>query len=243
MADPDYKTCRRCGESFPKTREFFHKAGAYLQSYCKPCAKTNGQEWIAANRERAAARRRTYALTHRDRLAEKARQYVAAHRAEISAKKLERQRQNPNRKAVALAWYYRNRETVSNKAKSRYTDPAKRARVLADQAAYRKAHPDRRKEARAKWAAKNQVRRAGYSAHRRALKSGTRIEPRISYVGILNSRGRLCHICDQPILLTDKLHFDHIVPLSRGGTHTTENIAPAHELCNLSKGRKLLAEL
>lgn len=35
-----------------------------------------------------------------------------------------------------------------------------------------------------------------------------------------------------------KLTADHLVPLSKGGTHTTDNIAPAHRGCNSTKKDK-----
>lgn len=30
--------------------------------------------------------------------------------------------------------------------------------------------------------------------------------------------------------------IEHIVPLARGGTHTWDNVAPAHYRCNMDKG-------
>ncbi|WP_268762414.1 HNH endonuclease [Kitasatospora griseola] len=37
-------------------------------------------------------------------------------------------------------------------------------------------------------------------------------------------------------------HLDHVIPLSRGGTDTEDNMVPACAPCNLSKGAKTLAE-
>jgi 5-methylcytosine-specific restriction endonuclease McrA len=37
-------------------------------------------------------------------------------------------------------------------------------------------------------------------------------------------------------------HFDHIIPLRRGGRHAIGNLLPACAVCNLAKGAKLLAE-
>ncbi|MEW1550966.1 HNH endonuclease [Streptomyces tsukubensis] len=37
-------------------------------------------------------------------------------------------------------------------------------------------------------------------------------------------------------------HLDHVVPLSKGGTDTENNMVPACIGCNLSKGAKTLAE-
>jgi 5-methylcytosine-specific restriction endonuclease McrA len=41
---------------------------------------------------------------------------------------------------------------------------------------------------------------------------------------------------------TENITVDHIVPISRGGTHEAENMAPACQRCNCSKGSKLLSE-
>jgi hypothetical protein len=43
-----------------------------------------------------------------------------------------------------------------------------------------------------------------------------------------------CHYCQKP--LGDKRQIDHKVPLSRGGAHALENMAPACPSCNESKG-------
>jgi 5-methylcytosine-specific restriction endonuclease McrA len=29
---------------------------------------------------------------------------------------------------------------------------------------------------------------------------------------------------------------EHIIPICKGGTHTWDNVAPAHYLCNMNKG-------
>lgn len=36
---------------------------------------------------------------------------------------------------------------------------------------------------------------------------------------------------------------EHIIPLSRGGTHTWDNVAPAHAICNFKKSNSLDSEL
>lgn len=54
----------------------------------------------------------------------------------------------------------------------------------------------------------------------------------------------ICGICFKPI--NPKLRvpnwyaatIDHIIPLSRGGTHTQDNVSAAHLICNLRKGDK-----
>ncbi len=54
----------------------------------------------------------------------------------------------------------------------------------------------------------------------------------------------ICQICKQPVDLEsfwlDKLapSLDHIIPLSKGGTHIHENVQLAHRICNIRKGNK-----
>lgn len=67
--------------------------------------------------------------------------------------------------------------------------------------------------------------------------AGDQIDP----VELFEMHGWKCHICgDQiephrrcPDLLAATI--DHIMPLSLGGTHTWDNVAPAHGLCNFTK--------
>ena len=44
-----------------------------------------------------------------------------------------------------------------------------------------------------------------------------------------------CRVCPSEVL-------DHVIPLARGGSHTIDNLLPACEKCNFSKGSKTLEE-
>jgi 5-methylcytosine-specific restriction endonuclease McrA len=54
--------------------------------------------------------------------------------------------------------------------------------------------------------------------------------------------GWTCIICKEPIDHRKRCPdwkaatIEHIVPLSKGGTHTWDNVAPAHYKCNMEKG-------
>lgn len=63
---------------------------------------------------------------------------------------------------------------------------------------------------------------------------------------VLDRYGSICYICLMPVDLnaprqTGKigwesgLHIDHLVPVSKGGLDTIENVRPAHGSCNLHK--------
>lgn len=51
------------------------------------------------------------------------------------------------------------------------------------------------------------------------------------------AEGKACEYCGGPCETTD-----HVVPLSRGGANTLDNLVPACLWCNSSKGSKLLSE-
>jgi 5-methylcytosine-specific restriction endonuclease McrA len=72
---------------------------------------------------------------------------------------------------------------------------------------------------------------------RRALRLATQVEP-VDYAELLAECGMFCHICSMVIVDRSDLHMDHVIPLALGGTHTRDNIKPAHALCNLRKGAR-----
>lgn len=51
-----------------------------------------------------------------------------------------------------------------------------------------------------------------------------------------------CTYCKKEFSTDHQLHFDHIVPLSRGGWHCIENLCASCPRCNYSKGSRLLSE-
>jgi 5-methylcytosine-specific restriction endonuclease McrA len=55
---------------------------------------------------------------------------------------------------------------------------------------------------------------------------------------ILEAAGHACIYCGSHEQPTQ----DHLTPLTRGGQHTAENVAPACGPCNQSKGTKIASE-
>jgi 5-methylcytosine-specific restriction endonuclease McrA len=125
---------------------------------------------------------------------------------------------------------------------------------------YRESHVDALKKSKSKWYFKNREvilqqmreyyrenypinpeRWAKHGRNRRALKRANGNGGKVDYQLVLERSGGVCYLCDTPI--EDELHFDHIIPLSRSGTHTEDNLAPTHIVCNLRKGTYLTSEL
>lgn len=56
----------------------------------------------------------------------------------------------------------------------------------------------------------------------------------------------ICHVCGERVSLEInsplRISLDHVVPLSRGGDNTKENVLPAHRRCNQSRNDMTLEE-
>lgn len=151
-------------------------------------------------------------------------------------------------------------------------DPEKAAARRARESAYEAEHREQRREYIAAWRARNLDRhRAMVRAWKKANpeqyreinrryeqanpeKGRERVNRRrarikeatvgvVDFVEILQVHGMTCHLCQGDIDGKDDLHFDHVIPLARGGAHSMDNIRPAHVKCNLRKADKLVSEL
>jgi 5-methylcytosine-specific restriction endonuclease McrA len=98
---------------------------------------------------------------------------------------------------------------------------------------HRERYNQRQRETRQR----NRARYAAYDAKRRAQMLRTEIGP-VDYEAILAESRGICHLCGEPIG-DQAMHFDHIVPLSKGGPHVAANIAVAHARCNQRKHNKV----
>ena len=96
--------------------------------------------------------------------------------------------------------------------------------------------PEWTPERRARWKAREVAKRT----------RGGQVEP-IDAAIIFERDGWACRICGLPVdsalPYPDPMSksLDHVMPLSRGGSHTPANVQLAHLFCNLSKGARVPA--
>lgn len=130
--------------------------------------------------------------------------------------------------------------------KKRFPLYSKQRKETGVESAYRHkwriTHQERERERERRKYRDNPTKTYARSAKRRARKMQVPFEE-IRYTRILQRYGYICHICGGAIASRDDLHFDHVVPLAKGGSHMEENIKPSHKVCNLRKGDKLMEEL
>lgn len=134
-----------------------------------------------------------------------------------------------------------------------YTDTWRSAnpeKVKSRQLAYRQENADRRKAYRDSRREHNRVYQSKYAAanpqagvlkfhKRRALKAGNGGSfSQAEWSELLSQHNAQCAACG----CGGRMTVDHIVPLSKGGRHSKENIQPLCSTCNKSKGVKGWAE-
>lgn len=111
-----------------------------------------------------------------------------------------------------------------------------------------KENPESVNASQRKWSKNNLEKESAKVRKRRALKMGNGHIP-YSIEDVLEKYGTKCHICNLEINTNanrqpgkdgwqNGLHIDHLIPISRGGADTLENVRPAHGLCNVKKGAK-----
>lgn len=54
--------------------------------------------------------------------------------------------------------------------------------------------------------------------------------------------GLICHLCRGGVEASD-VHIDHVIPVSKGGEDTMDNLHVSHSQCNLRRGNRDLVEV
>jgi 5-methylcytosine-specific restriction endonuclease McrA len=124
------------------------------------------------------------------------------------------------RKRFYDKWYAKNRDVQLAKRRQRYQDNLDSERARSRE-----------------WDAANREKRIAKDHKRRAQKLKTQIRP-VDFGRVLKRSRGICGICKRRFDTNSTLHFDHIIPLSKGGPHTEQNLQAAHAYCNLSKGNR-----
>lgn len=155
----------------------------------------------------------------------------------VCAKKAEWHAANPGKNAEwSRTWRAKNPERRREQLrKHAQTDAFK-----ATQQRYRVTEGAREKarEHALAWAKRNPEKKQEMNNRYRARKFGATVGI-VDYEEILERDGLWCYLCESAVE-PDDIHFDHVVPLSKGGEHSMANIRVTHSRCNLSKGDRLL---
>lgn len=114
---------------------------------------------------------------------------------------------------------------------------------------YLKNRNTRLKKAK-KWRIDNADRKREYNRKRKALLKSVQTK-RYTEAQVLAVYGEICHLCNGQIDMSaprwtgaqgweSGLQIDHVIPISKGGPDSLENVRPSHGKCNLFKSANVL---
>jgi 5-methylcytosine-specific restriction endonuclease McrA len=167
---------------------------------------------------------------------EEKRVYMKEYNAAYQAKHKERLAKQ------AKEWAKKNRTHLKEYRKAYYSQHKARLSA-AGRVRYAKISPEERNKKALAWRKKNRLRVYGYTVKRRALKKAAAINLKgiLDFVTSVKSHAyATCYYCGVQTS-TKGIHFDHIVPLTKGGAHSADNLCVSCASCNHSKGAKPLA--
>ena len=108
--------------------------------------------------------------------------------------------------------------------------------------AWREANRDRRREYDRAWYEANRDLHREHKRRRRARERAATVEefsPADVDAWWEELGAYTCFWCDLPFAEGDRIHVDHVWPLSRGGHHAVRNLVPTCERCNRAKHASL----
>lgn len=134
--------------------------------------------------------------------------------------------------AQEAAWRANNPETVRNYKKPHFrSEEAKEKRRIADRARYA-ADPEKyRAKSRAKYAENPDPHSKRQEKRRANLKAAPGQLPKKIRDQLIEKFGELCMCCGS----TEKVSIDHVIPISKGGSKSIENIQLLCIPCNVRK--------
>lgn len=226
--------CQTCKEPSAFSKDVQKTSG--LRPSCKDCGRKDYLDAKARDPEEWARRDRVRGARHRALYPERARERGRRHRLE-------------NLEGVRK----RSRES----ARKRYADPETRERMLAAAKRwskenreyfrqYREANADKIRESNRRSVQKHGHKYVIHAHKRRARIAGSSGSvPPQAICALRDSQKGLCYYCARLMRrvnngATGRRHpqtesIDHKIPLSRGGTHTKNNLVLACLQCNLRK--------
>jgi 5-methylcytosine-specific restriction endonuclease McrA len=144
--------------------------------------------------------------------------------------------------------YYQKNPQKKRDAENKYRKNNPEVFARRDRKYYLK-NKDKMLEANKKWKQDNPDKYAELNRRKERVRRARKFEngqKPYTEIAMLELYGTVCHLCESAIDMAAPrkvgtpgwelgLHVDHVIPLSKGGPDTLENVRPAHGKCNLQK--------
>jgi 5-methylcytosine-specific restriction endonuclease McrA len=190
----------------------------------------------AADAVEARERKQEYEKKYRAENAEKRRERSRKYRAENAEKIREY-----NRKYYAENAEKAREYRAVNAEKIRERDRKYTAKNVEKIRKYRAENAEKIREYKRIYHVKNIEKHRSRKALRRARERNATVE-RVNYELIWKRDKGICQICLKKVGRKADVHYDHVVPLSKGGEHSYRNVVVAHAVCNLRKSNGVVVQ-
>ncbi len=237
------KTCTRC--KITKNISEFGKLSRNkdgLRPACKECESKTYSHYCKHNKKKLAAKDKRYQDNNKD----KRKEYLKKNKDKISEKRKEYKKKNKD-KITKLNKEYResNKEKIAKQGKEYRDKNKERLKEYYEQNKEKrlKQVKEYSKTPKGKMVAINSANKRRF---RKIYTSDGTIPFSITYPlthelqTLLTLQKNKCYLCN---CILEKKHLDHYVPLSKGGTHSIDNVVWLCPTCNLSKSAKVPSEL
>lgn len=216
------KLCSICKLKKPTTEFTVNKAlKSGLSSFCKGCAadrrkkySTNNKDQINKLKQENRKKYRDKELAYNKDYYQKTRQRRLEYAAEY--------RQNNHEKLLKDIQQYNDSHKKENKERTKN---------------YCKNNPDKVKQIKTNYRKNNPEAVQKHHMTRRARKAQNGVF-KVSEKELAKLMTSPCAVCGSNKQIT----IDHIIPISRGGTHSIGNLQPLCKSCNSSKHQKVMTE-
>ncbi len=222
--DTPTKICTGCDGEFPRTSDYFHRDKTKPDGFypkCKSCKSAQAAAYFLKNAERILEKGAEWKRNNPDKVAAQVKAWAKNH---PERRKITIQRFKKNNPAKLTEYCRRWRET--HREQYRSIDRAYRTKN-------RVATRQRGKEAYEN----NPERYRAYSRNRYAMVWSNGIHTADDVIQQYDKQGGLCYWCSEPV--NQLYHVDHMIPVSRGGSNSHENIVIACPSCNQRKSKLL----
>jgi len=220
------KKCVGCGNEFPRTSEYFHvrtDTRYGFRNKCKACIANDRRIYVMENKEVVAANRKQYRLDNIEAFTEKDRKYRTLHHDAVVKRKKK--------------YYIEHYDVVISYQKKYNIENADI--VTKNRQIYYQNNKEKSLERNKHWRIKNPEKMVINGQRRRA-----RVEKLPNTFTALQWKeakeyfNYKCAYCGEEAPLA----MDHVVPVSKGGEFTRDNIVPSCQSCNSKKKTKECVE-
>lgn len=195
------------------------------------------------NRVILLEKKRQYAAANKDKIAVRSRLYYEANKEQVNSRNKEYYEANKER----ISEYYRqwretNQDRIVSYGKQYYI--FNRDKILKYVEQYQGVNRDKTTGYKVKYSRTLKGRiasRIGNNIRRARLRNNGGKHTAQDILNLFDQQSGKCPYCQVELSLTKRnsFHVDHVVPLSKGGSNSVENLQLTCPQCNLSKSDKL----